>query len=228
MGRAVESRKILIIFYSFSSQTRNVVNGLVKGLEEGGVEVLTEQLRPVRPLPFPTGSYLKAFRLMTAAFLKMPVAVSPPDRRCYGSWDLVICAGPTWSYHPSGPMLYFLRTSAAELLAGRHVLPLICCRTYWRLHARELSALLRAAGARVMQPLVFQHPLPGFWCAVGVFVKLAGKTPRFLRPLLQSHCPRFGVTAQQIDEAREMGKKLAQVVQAGEVDQDFRCARQPR
>ncbi len=124
-------------------------------------------------------------------------------------------------------MLYFLRTYAAELLAQHHVLPLICCRTYWRLHARVLSDLLLAAGARVMQPLVFQHPLPGFWSAVGVFVKLAGKMPRFLRPMLQNHSPRFGITAQQIEEAREMGKKLAQAVKSGEGDQDFRFVGRP-
>ena len=217
----MESRKILIIFYSFSSQTRNVVNGLVKGLEEGGVEVLTEQLRPVRPLPFPTGSYLKAFRLMTAAFLKMPVAVSPPDRRCYGSWDLVICAGPTWSYHLSGPMVYFLREYSAELLAGKLVLPFISCRTYWRLHAWEMRRYLLKSGARVMSPRVFRHPSPGLWCAIGVFIKIAGKIPRACRSVVQRHCPRFGHSPKQIEEARDLGSRLAEVLMAGQIDENF-------
>jgi len=198
------------------------VNGLVKGLEEGGAEVWIEQLRPLQPLPFPTGSYFKAFRLMTAAFFRRPVAISQPDRRCYGRWDLVICAGPTWSYNPSGPMLYFLETYAGELLAQQSVVPLICCRTYWRLHERVMRRLLLAAGSRVLQPVVFRHPLPGFWCAIGVFVKLAGKMPRFLRPILQSHCPRFGFTAQQIDEAKAIGRKLAQSLQGGEIGEDYR------
>jgi hypothetical protein len=217
----VEPKRVLILFYTFSSQTRNLLNSLAKGLSEGGVEVRLEQLRPLTPPPFPVGSYFGALKMMIAAFLRRPVALAPPDKRCFSNWDLVVCAGPTWSYHLSGPMVYFLREYSAELLAGKLVLPFISCRTYWRLHAWEMRRYLLKSGARVMSPRVFRHPSPGLWCAIGVFIKIAGKIPRACRSVVQRHCPRFGHSPKQIEEARDLGSRLAEVLMAGQIDENF-------
>jgi len=216
----VEPKRVLILFYTYSSQTRNLLNSLAKGLSEGGVEVRLEQLKPLTPPPFPVGSYFGALIMMMTAFLRRPVAVAPPDKRCFLNWDLVVCAGPTWSYHLSGPMVYFLREYSADLLAGKLVLPLISCRTYWRLHAWEMRRFVVKSGARVMPPLVFQHPSPGLWCAIGVFIKIAGKIPRGCRSLVQRHSPRYGHSPQQIGEARALGARLAEVLREGRIDND--------
>jgi hypothetical protein len=218
----VEQKRVLILFYTFSSQTRNLLNSLAKGLNEGGVEVRFEPLKPLEPPPFPVGSYFGAFKMMVAAFLMRPVAVAPPDKNCLSNWDLIICAGPTWSYHLSGPMVYFLQHYSAGLLAGKLVLPLISCRTYWRLHAWEMGRYTVKSGARVMPPLVFRHPCPGLWCAIGVFIKIAGKIPRGCRSLVQRHCPRYGHSPQQIEEARDLGARLAEVLREGEIDENSR------
>ncbi|MBB5349183.1 hypothetical protein HNQ81_002934 [Desulfoprunum benzoelyticum] len=221
MKTFVAQRRVLILFYTFSSQTRNLLNNLAKGLNEGGVEVRLEQLKPLTPPPFPVGSYIGALKMMVAAFLRRPVAVAPPDKTCFSHWDLVICAGPTWSYHLSGPMVYFLQQYSSEMLAGKIVLPLISCRTYWRLHAWEMRRYLLRCGARVMPPRVFQHPCPGLWCAIGVFIKITGKIPRTCRSLVQRHCPRFGHSPQQLEEARDLGSRLAEVLMAGQIDENF-------
>lgn len=221
-GSLVKPKTVLIIYYSFSNQTLNVVNGLAKGLEEGGVIVQFEQLKPLQPPPFPTDSYFKALRMMFAAFMRHQIAVQKPVAVNSCDWDLVICAGPTWSYHPSGPMLYFLSQFAGESLAGRLVLPFICCRTYWRLHAWEVRRLLERAGARVLSAMAVRHPFQGFWCTFGVFAKLAGKMPHFCQHMLQTYCPRFGYTQQQIEAVRNIGLRIAQALSEGNMDEKFR------
>lgn len=218
----MKPKKVLIIFYSFSSQTLGVVNGLAKGLEEGGVIVQFEQLKPLHPPSFPANSYSKALRMMFAAFMRHQIAVEKPVAVNSSDWDLVVCAGPTWSYHPSGPMLYFLSHFAEELLSGKLVLPFICCRTYWRLHAWEMRRILERSGAKVLTAMAVRHPFQGFWCTFGVFAKLAGKMPGFCQPLLKTYCPRFGYTQQQIEAVRNIGLRLAQALYDGKMDEKFR------
>jgi hypothetical protein len=215
MNNFVEQKRVLIVFYSFSSQTRNLLNGLARGLEEGGVAVQWEQLKPLTPPPFPVGSYWGAFKMMLSAFCKRRIAIEPPDRSRYVAWDLVICAGPTWSYHPSGPMLSFLDNYAREMFKGLDVLPLISCRRYWRLHHWEMKRALRGEGVRFLKPHVFSHPSPGIWCALGLFLKLAGKIPGIWRPVVQRYCPRYGHSPRQIEQAKSFGRSLANRLQEG-------------
>ncbi|MBU0908606.1 MAG: hypothetical protein KJ717_03495 [Proteobacteria bacterium] len=47
------AKKILIICYSLSGQTSNLLARLTNGLESAGVTVTIERLRPVKPLRFP-------------------------------------------------------------------------------------------------------------------------------------------------------------------------------
>lgn len=208
----MEQKRVLIVFYSFSSQTRNLLNSLSKGLTEGGVAVHWEQLKPLVPPPFPAGSYWKALKMMCFAFFKKRIAIEPPGKNRFTAWDLIICAGPTWSYHPSGPMLSFLDNYAAQMFQGQCVLPLISCRTYWRLHLWEMKRAVKMADVRFLAPQVFSHPSPGVWCTVGVFVKLAGKMPDVWRKILQNYCPRYGHNSRQIEEARGIGQSLADLL----------------
>ncbi len=210
-------KRVLIIFYSFSSQTLNLLKSLAEGLEEGGATVCWEQLKPLVPPPFPAGSYWAALKMMFLVFCKWRIAIEPPDRSHYISWDLIICAGPTWSYHASGPMLYFLDVYGREMLKDQDVLPFISCRSYWRLHHWEMKKSLRGAGIRFLKPRVFFHPSPGLWCTLGVFLTIAGKMPKIWQSWLQSHCPRFGHSPQQIVAARSIGRSLANRLQKGEV-----------
>ena len=208
-------KRVLIVFYTFSSQTRNLLNALARGLEEGEVAVQWEQLKPLAPPPFPVGSYWGALKMMFFAFCKKRVAIHPPDRGRFVDWDLVICAGPTWSYHPSGPMLSFLDNFAGEMLRGQYVLPFISCRSYWQLHYWEMRRALRGADVRFLKPRVFFHPSPGIWCTLGVFLKLAGKVPGAWRPVVQRYCPRYGHNSQQIEEAKNFGRSLADRLREG-------------
>jgi hypothetical protein len=40
--------------------------------------------------------------------------------------------------------------------------------------------------------------------------------------LVQRHCPRYGHSPQQIEEARDLGARLAEVLREGEIDENSR------
>lgn len=202
-----EQPRVLVIYFSYSGQTSGLLHRLVDGLREEGVAVTLERLQPVVPLRFPLGSVAKTLLMMLTTFLRFRVPIAPLGDSCRQPSDLVILAGPTWSYNPSGPVLSFLDRDG-RLLTDRTVLPLISCRGYWRLHWYGLRHLLRRLGAVVQEPLVFNHPQPEPWRTIGVFLKIAGLVPE-RSPLVGRYYRRFGHSKEQLELAWQEGRQLA-------------------
>ncbi len=204
---------VTIIYYSFSAQTASLVKAMAHGLETGGIRVEKIRLVPRQILRFPLRSILRTFRMMLTTFLRRRITIAAPKEMRQNP-DLIILAGPTWSYNPSGPVLYFLDRYGRQYLGGMAVLPLISCRGYWRLHAAGLKRMLRRCAAEPLTPLVFTHPNPEPWRTIGVFLKIAGRTPE-KSPLLKRHYSRFGHSHEQIIRAEEYGRVLARSLAAG-------------
>lgn len=204
-----ESRppRVLIIYYSFSAQTAGLVHRLGAGLAEEGVEVVFEKLQPVASLKFPIGTIPATLVMMLTTFLRFREPIQPVSSACKASYDLLVLAGPTWSYNPSGPVLSLLDRDGAGLFAGQRVLPLISCRGYWRMHWFTLRWQLRQLGAVVAGRVIFPHTTREPWRTIGVFLKLAGRLPERNR-FLGSRYPRYGHTREQQEEAFLLGRQL--------------------
>lgn len=212
----LKKKRILIISYSFSSQTRNLLNGLIEGLQESDLEIHWEQLSPFSELRFPIGTISATVIMMVQTFLRKRYPVQPLSPACFEPWDLVILAGPTWSYNPSGPVLSLIDRDGKSLFAGKTVLPFISCRGYWRVHYLGLKGLLRGCGASVASPIVFSHPTPEPWRTIGVFLKLAGKAPEAGSSWFRRFYPKYGHSRQQVVDSRNVGIELGRNVQAGD------------
>ncbi len=211
----LSTKRILIISYSFSSQIRNLLNGLVDGLEKSGVEVFWEQLNPVVELRFPIGTINATLIMMMQTFLRKRYPVHPVNQRCFAQWDFIILAGPTWSYNPSGPVLSLLDRDGKALFAGKTVLPFISCRGYWRVHYYGLKGLLKRCGAIVAAPIVFSHPTPEPWRTIGVFLKLAGKVPEAGSSWFRRFYPKYGHSRLQVEDCRKIGFELGKNIMEG-------------
>ena len=168
-----------------------------------------ERIRPIDPPSFPFGSVLGTFYMMTVTFFRKRLSIHKLSENSYLDYDLIILAGPTWSYNPSGPVLAMLDRAGKRLFSGKKVIPLISCRGYWRAHFYGLRRLLQKSGAIVVNRIVFCHPSKEPWRTIGVFLKLAGKTPERMK-LLKGRYPKYGHTRMQVDEAHEFGRMIGE------------------
>jgi len=208
------AKKILIICYSLSGQTSNLLARLTNGLESTGVSVTIERLRPVKPLRFPFGSIRATLTMMMLTFFRKRIPIASLSDKCKGCYDLMILAGPTWSYQPSGPILSLLDRDGSTLFANQRVISLISCRGYWRMHLFGLRSLLKKNGASVINCIVFTHPSKEPWRTIGVFLKLAGRSPERSK-FIGRHYPRYGHEKKQLEEAYRFGTMLGQALSEG-------------
>lgn len=205
---------ILIISFSLSGQTHGLLTSIMSGLAESGCDVLLERLQPLTPMRFPFGSVPKTVGMMLRTFCRQRIAIKPLSASCAKAYDLIILAGPTWSYNPSGPMLSFFDRDGRRLLQGKTVIPLISCRGYWRMHLWGLKRLLTKCGAQVANAMIFSHPVKEPWRTLGVFLKLSGKHPEKMA-LLSGHYHRYGHDKAQLLKAEDFGKQIGSHLVAG-------------
>jgi hypothetical protein len=214
--KTVTNKKVLILSYSYSHQTRNLLKTMVAGMEEKGVEIVWERISTIEKLRFPIGTIPSTFIMMVQTFFRKRYPVKPLSEVAFQEWDLIILAGPTWSYNPSGPVLSLLDDEGKKLFDGQTVLPLISCRGYWRMHFWGLRSLLNKCGAKdVLSPIVFSHPTPEPWRTIGVFLKLAGRTPEAGTSWFKRVYPKYGHSRKQVEKAGFVGKELGHDLQSG-------------
>ncbi|MDD5757850.1 MAG: hypothetical protein PHI06_02070 [Desulfobulbaceae bacterium] len=208
-------KKILILSYSFSGQTSGLLRQIQGALIEAGHQVHKERITPCRPLKFPTGSIISCLKMMVTTFLRFRVPIQELSPICQQSFDLVLLAGPTWSYNPSGPILALIDRDGPSLFKGQVVLPVISCRGYWRVHLFGLTRMLQRCGASIPNSMVFSHPHKEPWRTIGVFLKISGKSPERW-PLLRRYYSHFGHSREQQEEACRFGSLLGQALRQGQ------------
>lgn len=210
------NKRVLIISYSFSHQTRNLLNTMAAGMEEEGIDITWERIFTSEKLRFPIGTIYTTFVMMLQTFFRKRYPIKPLNDVVFQKWDLIILAGPTWSYNPSGPVLSLLDTKGHKVFQGQTVLPLISCRGYWRMHFWGLRSLLKKCGTQdVLSPIVFSHPTPEPWRTIGVFLKLAGRTPEAGTSWFKRVYPKYGHSRKQVAKAGILGKQLGHDIQSG-------------
>ncbi|MEN8135435.1 MAG: hypothetical protein ABFS18_07855 [Thermodesulfobacteriota bacterium] len=196
--------KVLLLYYSFSGQTTGLLNNLGNGLRRKGVELSFVKLRPITPLRFPIGSIFATLKMMLTTTFRCRIAINDPETSIWEDYALIILAGPTWSYNPSGPILDLIDRFGPRLFNNKTVLPIISCRGYWRMHWYGLKSLLSKCGAKIPNRIVFSHPTPEPWRTLGVFLKIAGKAPERSK-LIGRYYKRYGHSKQQLVEAEKLG-----------------------
>ncbi len=208
---ALHKKQVLIVFYSFTRQTKLMLNKFIEGLESEGIEVTMQRLVPVSPYEFPFKSYGGLIKATIETFFQIRSEIKPIDEKCYGNWDRVIIGGPTWSYHPSGPVLEFLDRYGRDVCGGQHVIPFISCRAYWRVHNWGLGRRLKKCGAGVVEdPIVFTHLIREPWRTIGLIMQMRGKMVRKEEnSWFRKRYPGYGHNREQRTVALEKGRQLA-------------------
>jgi menaquinone-dependent protoporphyrinogen IX oxidase len=206
----LKSKRVLIVYYSFTQQTRVLLKKFVEGLEGEGVEVALERLEPVAPYTFPFKTNLSLAVAMVSTFFRQRTKIRQVSAKCFEDWDCVVIAGPTWSYHPSGPILDFLDRYGQQVCTGKEVIPFISCRSYWRLHYWTVKHCLNKYKAKPAKPIVFLHPIREPWRFIGLVLQLRGKMVRKENSWFRKHYPGYGHNKGQGDIAKAEGQQIAQ------------------
>ncbi len=203
-------KRLLIVYYSYTQQTKTLLKKFVYGLEVAGIEVSQERLEPITPYEFPFRTNMSLAAAMLLTFFQRRMTIKPIADNCFQHWDCIILAGPTWSYHPSGPVLDFLDRYGSDVCGGKTIIPFISCRSYWRLHYWTLKRRLTLCGCNVQKPIVFLHPQKEPWRFIGLLLQLRGKIMRRENSWFRQHYPAYGHSKGQGSEAMEAGQKLAE------------------
>ncbi|MFW2368289.1 MAG: flavodoxin family protein [Desulforhopalus sp.] len=210
----MKNGRILIVYYSFTQQSRVLLKKFVAGLEGEGVEVALERLEPSHPFEFPFRSNYRLISAMISTFFCRRMEIKQISEKCFSEWDSVVLAGPTWSYHPSGPVLDFLDRFGHKVCSNKLVIPFISCRSYWRIHHWGLKRLLLKCGAKVAEPIVFVHPMKEPWRFIGLVMQLRGKMVRKGdSSWFRKHYPGYGHNKAQGEEAFNKGIEIAKMIQ---------------
>ena len=98
----MSGKRILILYYSYSHQTTNLLKKLIVGLEESDIDVTLERIIPERRLAFPIGTIPATVLMMFKTFLRIRFPAKSLNPKVFSRWDLIIVAGPTWSFNPAG------------------------------------------------------------------------------------------------------------------------------
>jgi hypothetical protein len=206
----LKQKRVLIVFYSFTQQTRILLKKFAEGLEDEGIQVTFERLEPVDPYPFPFKTNFRLATAMVKTFFRQRNTVHPVSSTCFEDWDCIVLAGPTWSYHPSGPILDFLDRYGHRVCKGKKVVPFISCRSYWRIHYWSVKRRLKRINARPAAPIVFLHPIREPWRFIGLVLQLRGKMIRKENSWFRKHYPGYGHSKEQGEMAKLEGQRIAE------------------
>jgi hypothetical protein len=201
---AAQPKRILVLRYSQSGQLTRLTESILAPLRaDPRVAIHVEELRPLRPFPYPWGFFDFIDAFPESAHL-VPPPLAPLSLRGDEPFDLLVLPYQVWFLAPSQPITAFLRHPTGQaLLRGRPVVTVVACRNMWLSAHDKVKALLDAAGARLIDNVVLTDPGP----VLATFIT----TPRWLLTGRQDAfwgLPAAGLSAAQIDGARRFGLAL--------------------
>ena len=86
----MKRKRVLIVFYSFTQQTRILLKKFAEGLEGEGIEVALERLEPVDPYAFPFKTNFRLAVAMVRTFFRQRTTIQPVSDICFQDWDCIV------------------------------------------------------------------------------------------------------------------------------------------
>jgi hypothetical protein len=150
------TKKVLCLYYSNSGQTQRILDHLLQPLRDhADVDLRVEKLAPAAPYPFPW-TLLSFFSAFPEAVRETPCRLEKPALREDDRFDLVVLAYPVWFLSVATPMMGFLKSAQARILANTDVVTIVTCRSMWSQAQLSMQKQLRRIGARLVGHVTFQ------------------------------------------------------------------------
>jgi len=145
---------VLFVYYSYTQQTRKVVEAMAEVLRERGYEVhqaaieFTDPRYAKRFSGFPLRHvYRDLFGMIPAQLRGATGEIRIPDAAREGDYDLVCIGSPTWWLKTSVPIRSYLKSDAAgRILEHTRFAAFVVCRRYWSINLKAVRKLGTAQG----------------------------------------------------------------------------------
>ncbi|MCA9144269.1 MAG: flavodoxin family protein [Planctomycetaceae bacterium] len=204
--------RILILYYSFTQQTRRVAEAMAEEFsaldcdaELCEIEFLDQRYRI--ELPFrPVGR--KLFRWLLPQVTGKTGEVRVPEGVCSQDYDLICLGSPTWWLNPAMPVVSFLKSPAAgQLLKNRRFAVFTACRKMWWNNMRRVKKLARKQGGTFIDGAAFCFRGNDIQSALSFisYMKNDANLERFWGVKIYE----FGIPPEGIARAKEFARELA-------------------
>lgn len=209
--------RVLILYYSFSNQTRRVAEAMGEvfresdcDVEECCIEFVDQRYRiefPFRPVNPKLLSWLLPQLLGKTGAVRVPEEILDRD------YDLICIGSPTWWFNPAMPIVSFLQSSSAgRLLSGKRFAVFTVCRKVWRHNLRRVKKLAGKQGGTFVDGATFCFQGSQLQSALSFisFMKNDKNLDRFWGVKIYD----FGVPHEGIARAKEFARELGTGLQA--------------
>jgi menaquinone-dependent protoporphyrinogen IX oxidase len=157
--------KVLIVYYSYTQQTRLVAEAAAEVFRLRACEVrlaaieFTEERYVKQFTVFPFRHvYIDLFKMLPAHLARKTGSIQFPEDVISEDYDLVCIGSPTWWLTTCMPIRSFLRSEAAHrLLSGKAFASFVVCRRYWRNNLNTVKRLGEKQGGRFVDGIHFVY-----------------------------------------------------------------------
>jgi hypothetical protein len=192
--------RILVLYYTQSGQQRTILNSFVKSFEQAGDQIHFEELKPLKPYPFPWSAFT-FFNAFPETFFQQPLELQPFSEKINEEYDLIILGYQPWFLSPSRPINSFLQTEAAKkILKNKPVVTILGCRNMWLGAQEKVKKRLKDAEAKLVGHIALDDKSGNLTSLVTILRwMLWGKKEAFW------FFPSAGVSQKDIDHTTQFG-----------------------
>jgi hypothetical protein len=161
----VKKPSILFVYYSYTQQTRKVVDLMAAALQDRGAEVFVAGIEFIDPrytdrfsefpMPHP---YREVVGMIPPELLRSTGKIRIPAVVTEQEYDFVFIASPTWWLSTNVPIRSFLESEeASRVLKGKPFAVAVICRRYWRHNMNTVCRLATERGGDFLDSIHFRY-----------------------------------------------------------------------
>lgn len=207
------TRRVLLLYYSFTNQTRRVSAAMAGEFRDKGWDVrecpieLTDSRYQIT-FPFRPFFWMKLLRWFWPQVTGKTGDISVSQEVLEEDYDLICLGSPTWWLRPALPVVSFLKSeSAGKLLSGRRFAVFTVCRKVWRPNMNKVKKLATQQGGTFVDGATFCFQGGEIQSALSFISYMKTETNR--ERYLGCRIYEFGIPEEGLENAREFARDLA-------------------
>lgn len=203
-------KRILVLYYSLTEQTQNVLNIIRDELAGAGHTIDMRRIQPVNDWKLPLDKkifFSNWAKVWVGMNLTQPI--HHMDLKA-DDYDYIILGFQPWNLAPSIPVNSFLDSGMAEIFRGKKVIGVVTCRTRWERSFRIAKDKIERRGGKMVDGfVVMNYEREPYNFVTTTYQLFEGHEPPSDHWLSKYFRP-YGIGDDSLAVTREYGHELAQ------------------